>query len=140
MLPIGLNMNYYSEEFAEMVADGLIHLTETEPPYLIHCTEGKDRTGFVCMLVEALAGASYEEIVDDYMLTYANYYKITETSEPSKYRTILEKNLDDMIRSVVNDDDVDITAADLSVYARSYLNRAGMNDEQIDAFLSRITE
>ena len=140
VLPIGLNMNYYSEEFAEMVADGLIRLTETEPPYLIHCTEGKDRTGFVCMLVEALAGASYEEIVDDYMLTYANYYKITETSEPSKYRTILEKNLDDMIRSVVNDDDVDITAADLSVYACSYLNRAGMNDEQIDAFLSRITE
>ncbi len=138
VVPLALNMNYLADEFAEKIARGLIRMAETEGPYLIHCTEGKDRTGFVCMLVEALAGATYQEIADDYMVTYDNYYKITEASDPAKYRTILEKNLDAMLKSVVNNASVDIRTADLSVYARNYLLDAGMSDEQIDALLARI--
>ena len=140
VVPLALNMNYLSDEFAVTVAQGLTELSRLEPPYLIHCTEGKDRTCFVCMLVEALAGASYQEIAEDYMLTYDNYYRITEKSEPEKYKTILEKNLDAMIRSVVNDDTVDITSADLSAYAEKYLQKAGMSSEEIEAFRRRITE
>ena len=133
-------MNYLSDEFAVTVAQGITALTETEPPYLVHCTEGKDRTGFVCMLVEALAGAEYQQIADDYMVTYDNYYGITAESEPDKYKTILEKNLDAMIRSIVGDESVDITTADLSVYAKNYLIKAGMSEEEIAAFLSRICD
>ena len=140
VLPLALNMNYLSDEFAAKIARGLTAMGETEGPYLVHCTEGKDRTGFVCMLIEALAGASYEEIVDDYMVTYDNYYKITEDSDPAKYTTIKEKNLDAMLKCVVNDTSVDIETADLSVYARNYLLHAGMTDAQIDAFLAKISE
>jgi protein tyrosine/serine phosphatase len=140
VIPLALNMNWLSEDFAAKIAQGFIAMSETEGPYLIHCTEGKDRTGFVCMLVEALAGAEYREIADDYMLTYANYYRITETSEPAKYRTILEKNLDAMLRYVIGDENADLTAVDLSAGARDYLRRAGMSEEQIDAFLARIVE
>ena len=91
------------------------------------------------MLVEARAGADYQSIVDDYMLTYDNYYRINETKEPLKYRIIKEQNIDDMLRFLVHDGS-DIETADLSVYARGYLNSAGMSDEQIDRFLERITE
>ena len=140
VIPLALNMNYLSDEFAVTVAQGITALTETEPPYLVHCTEGKDRTGFVCMLVEALAGAEYQQIADDYMVTYDNYYGITAESEPDKYKTILEKNLDAMIRSIVGDESVDITTADLSVYAKNYLIKAGMSEEEIAAFLSRICD
>ncbi len=136
---IALNMNYLSDEFAQKIAQGLTDISATEGPYLVHCTEGKDRTGFVCMLIEALAGASYQEIADDYMLTYDNYYKITKESDPSKYQTILKKNLDAMIRTVVGDDAVDIRTADLSAYAKAYLVKAGMQEEQIAAFLERIS-
>ncbi|MBO4919092.1 MAG: tyrosine-protein phosphatase [Erysipelotrichaceae bacterium] len=139
VIPIALNMNYLSGEFAKKIAQGFIDISEKEGPYLIHCTEGKDRTGFVCMLVEALTGADYQSIVDDYMLTYDNYYRINETKEPLKYRIIKEQNIDDMLRFLVHDGS-DIETADLSVYARGYLNSAGMNDEQIDRFLERITE
>ncbi|MBE6116958.1 MAG: hypothetical protein E7188_00235 [Erysipelotrichaceae bacterium] len=138
VIPLALNMNWLSDDFAAKIAQGFIAMSETEGPYLIHCTEGKDRTGFVCMLVEALAGAEYREIADDYMLTYANYYRITEASEPAKYRTILEKNLDAMLRYVIGDENADPAAVDLSAGARDYLRRAGMSDEQIDAFLARI--
>ena len=137
---IALNMNYQSEEFAQKIVQGFNAMAEAEGPYLVHCTEGKDRTGFVCMLIEALAGASYEEIADDYMLTYDNYYKINETKDPERYRLILEQNLDAMVKYIVSDESVDFKTADLSGYAREYLKRAEMNDAQIDAFLSRITE
>lgn len=140
VIPLALNMNYLSDEFAVTVAQGLTALKDIEPPYLIHCTEGKDRTGFVCMLVEALAGADYRDIADDYMVTYDNYYGITAESEPDKYKTILEKNLDAMIRSIVGDESVDITTADLSVYAKNYLMKAGMSEEEIAEFLKRICE
>ena len=138
VVPISLNMNYLSEEFAAKIANGFIELSEKEGPYLVHCTEGKDRTGFVCMIIEALAGADYQEIVDDYMLTYDNYYKINQEKEPGKYKTIKEKNIDAMLSFLVNDG-TDITTADLSYYARGYLKEAGMTDEQIDKFLSRVT-
>lgn len=136
--PIALNMNYLSDEFAQKIAEGFKVMAKHEGPYLIHCTEGKDRTGFVCMLIEALAGADYQSIVDDYMLTYDNYYKINEVKDPAKYKTIKEKNVDAMLKFVAGDPDVDITAADLSEYAKNYLRKAGMSDEEIAQFLLRI--
>ena len=138
VIPLAMNMNYFSEEFRTKIADGFIRMTEHDGPYLIHCTEGKDRTGFICMLVEALAGASYQEIVDDYMLTYENYYQIDAVRDPEKYDVILEKNLVTMLKTVVGDDTVDLETADLSAYARSYLMGCGMTEEQIDAFLEKV--
>jgi protein tyrosine/serine phosphatase len=55
-------------------------------PYLIHCHDGNDRTGFVAALLEALAGATVDEITDDYMLTYINYYHFSRDEE--RYRII----------------------------------------------------
>ncbi len=140
VIPIALNMNYMSEEFAQKIVQGFNAMAEQEGPYLIHCTEGKDRTGFVCMLAEALAGASYQEIADDYMITYDNYYRINQTSDPARYKTILEKNLDAMLAYVISDDSVDMKTADLTVYAENYLRSAGMSEEQLKAFQAKITE
>ncbi|MCR4898530.1 MAG: tyrosine-protein phosphatase, partial [Acholeplasmatales bacterium] len=64
---VAMNMNYYSSEFTTKIAQGFKAFAKNEGPYLIHCVEGKDRTGFVCMVIEALCGATYQEIVDDYM-------------------------------------------------------------------------
>ncbi|MBQ9909952.1 MAG: tyrosine-protein phosphatase [Lachnospiraceae bacterium] len=138
VVPLALNMNYLSEEFRRKIAEGFIVMSESEGPYLIHCTEGKDRTGFVCMLIEALAGASYQEIADDYMLTYDNYYKITEKSDKAKYDVILEKNLVAMLKTVVGNRDADLEKTDLSLAARAFLKGSGMTDDEIDRFLDRI--
>ena len=139
VFPIALNMNYLSEEFAEKIAQGFKDISSKEGPYLIHCTEGKDRTGFVCIFIEALAGASYEEIVDDYMKTYDNYYKINPESDPAKYHTIKEKNVDAMLKFVLGDAEADLETADLSEAVENYLLNAGMNMEEIGVFLNRIT-
>ena len=136
--PIALNMNYGSKEFRQKVAAGLAEMTQHGGPYLVHCTEGKDRTGFVCMLLEALCGATYEEIVDDYMITYANYYNITKETDPAKYDTIVTSVLDPMVGSLV-DSGMDFRAADLSVYAERFLTDGGMSVGQVTALKAFLT-
>ncbi len=137
---LSMSMNFQADDFKAKIVQGLREMSAQEGPYLVHCTEGKDRTGFMCMLIEALAGASYRELVDDYMITYDNYYQITEQTDKPRYDTILNRNLIMMIRYIVNDDTVDITTADLSVYARRFLLSLGMTDEEVDALLARIVK
>lgn len=139
VIPIALNMNYGSDEFKSRLAGGLLEMSAQEGPYLIHCTEGKDRTGFVCMLIEALAGASYEEIVNDYMITYDNYYGITEEKDPARYKVIVENVLEPMISSMAGDDTADIKTADLCVCAEAFLRGAGMTESQVRALKAAIT-
>jgi protein-tyrosine phosphatase len=38
-------------------------------PAVIHCTAGKDRTGFVCAMVLTALGVPEDSVIDDYMLT-----------------------------------------------------------------------
>ena len=140
VIPIALNMNYLSDDFGMKIVQGFNLMAEKEGPYLIHCTEGKDRTGFVAMLIEALAKASYEEIEADYMKTYANYYRIDKSNDKEKYQIILERNLDGMIVFMVNDAGIDFKNCDLSIYAENYLQRCGMSEEQIQAFKERLME
>ena len=137
--PLALNMNFGSEEFQGKVVSGLSAMTECSGPWLVHCTEGKDRTGFVCMLLEALCGASYEEIVSDYMITYANYYGITKQSDPDRYEVIVKNVLDPMIGCVIGDENTDPAAADLSACAERYLEDAGMSRETIAALKAALT-
>lgn len=138
--PISLSMNYLSDEFCRKIADGFTEMARHDGPYLIHCTEGKDRTGFVCMLLEALTGAGYQEMADDYMLTYDNYYKITMSSEPEKYQTILSKNLDAMLLFLSGTPDTDIRNSDMSEFARNYLLAGGMEPEDIDTLITKLCE
>jgi protein-tyrosine phosphatase len=42
-------------------------------PVLLHCTSGKDRTGFGIALILLLAGCNTETVIYDYTLT--NYYR-----------------------------------------------------------------
>lgn len=44
--------------------------------FAINCIEGKDRTGIFVALLECLLGYTLEEIEDDYMISYFNYYGV----------------------------------------------------------------
>ena len=143
VIPLALNMNYLSEDFRVKIAEGFKVLASSDGPYLVHCTEGKDRTGFVCMLIEALTGATYQEIVDDYMLTYDNYYEISTTKQREKYDVILDKNLNEMLRYLINDDSAtaeDLAKADLQEKAIAFLVDSGMTKKQIVSLVQKITE
>jgi protein-tyrosine phosphatase len=38
-------------------------------PALIHCTAGKDRTGFLAAIIQLLVGVPYRSVMEDYLLT-----------------------------------------------------------------------
>ena len=110
----------------------LLEMSGKEGPYLIHCMEGKDRTGFVCSLILALAGADREEIREDYMVTYANYYGITKEKTPEKYDAVLTF-VDDFLYFVTDPNKEMVTAAlSLEEGARDYLRYGGLTEEEIE--------
>jgi protein-tyrosine phosphatase len=49
------------------------HLLEDTAPLVIHCTAGKDRTGFACALILHALGVPEEVISEDYLLTNRFY-------------------------------------------------------------------
>lgn len=44
-------------------------LIETKQSFLIHCTAGKDRTGFGVAIIQLLLGVSLDDVYRDYLLT-----------------------------------------------------------------------
>lgn len=139
VIALDMSVNFYSEEFQQEIAAGFAFLAEGETPYLIHCNEGKDRTGFAMMLIEALMGADLDEIKDDYMISYDNYYGITETSDPEKYNAILDKNLLKMLFEMTGlEEGVSLESVDLSEAAAQYLMDGGMTQEQVELLKEKL--
>lgn len=136
---LDLTASFPSDTFARSLAGGFAEMARHDGPYLVHCIEGKDRTGFAAVLLEALCGASYDEMLADYMETYDNYYGITWESDPGRFTAIAALNLDGMLRFLADaDDGVDLRAIDYAEPARAYLRRGGMPDTEIDALVERL--
>src|SRR5882757_7375508 len=56
------------------------HLLEDSAPLVIHCTAGKDRTGFACALILHTLGVPDEVISEDYLLTNRFYRRDPNSS------------------------------------------------------------
>ena len=140
VLPLAMNMNYKSDEFREKLVDGFKQMLTKSGPYLIHCQEGKDRTGFVCIVLEALCKSTYQEIVDDYMLTYKNYYGITKEKDSLRYNIIKERNVDTMLRFLISDSNKDLENLDFSSYISTYLINGGMKQEEVNDLIFLLTK
>ena len=131
VLLLAMDANYRSDEFAGKVANGLYETSKMDGAVLVHCLEGKDRTGFVCALMLALSDASAQEIIDDYMITYDNYYGVTEETSPEKYEAILGNVYDFFYCMCDADKGTDVYSLDLKAGAESYLKKGGLTDEEI---------
>ena len=132
VIALDLTANFFSDDFASSLAEGLTFLARNETPYCVHCTEGKDRAGFTSMLLEALMGATLDEIVNDYMLSFYNYYGIDKEHEPQRYQAVLDANLMAMLCHVTGAETVEeLKQIDLEASVTAYLINAGMTQEDI---------
>lgn len=138
---LDMSSNYGSDAFKQKLVKGLQKMLSAEGPIYIHCLEGKDRTGFVCVLLEALAGASYDEMQYDYMKTYENYYGITKAKDTDKYNAIVSLYFDAFAAYLHGTDDSNTLAtADYTRDAVDYLLDSGMAADEIAALRNMITK
>lgn len=124
---LSLGVDFESDVFKAGLAKGLRFFAENEGVYAVHCTEGKDRCGFVSALLECFAGATYEEMVADYMVTYDNYYGVETGTE--KYDAIAQSNIIKTFQKAFGVDD--LSSADLEKEAAEYIKELGLNDAEI---------
>ena len=135
---LGMAAAYKNADFASKMKTMFEAILNNDGPYYIHCLEGKDRTGFVCMVIEALCGATYEEIVDDYFVTYSNYYGIEKGSK--KYETIKSLHIDEMIRYVFGfDDNTNLLTANYISKVNAYLLDIGLTQTQINQIQTKLS-
>lgn len=122
-----MTYDFGTEEFAGKVKESVLFLLENDGPFLIHCKEGKDRTGILCAILECFAGASAEEVTADYMLTYANFYGILPGD--GAYDVILNNNLVKTLCGLYALDT--LSGADLQKEAADYLLSIGLDEGQL---------
>ena len=95
-------MNKFEYElFNNKLRQGFQFLITHNGPYLIHCQAGTDRTGLVVAILGALLGASIDEIVHDYLLSY--YEIIVDQTKLTTGKIILEQ-LNTIVNRAINDE------------------------------------
>ena len=131
IIPLNMLMQFDDDDFREKFAEGLRFMISHEGPYLIHCKEGKDRTGFTIAVLECLMGAGADEVVEDYMKSYCNFYKVEPGTDI--YSQIADSTVRSLLAKEFEIDSIEDDAADLSKCAEKYLTRIGMTGEEIAA-------
>ena len=135
---LGMAAAYKTDEFAGKMKQLFEAILNNDGPYYIHCLEGKDRTGYVCMVIEALCGATYDELVDDYFVTYHNYYGIEKGS--NKYDVIKSLHIDEMIRYVFGfQKTTNLLLANYCSQVNDYLLSIGLTQEQINDVQTKLS-
>jgi protein-tyrosine phosphatase len=86
------------------------HLLEDRAPLVIHCTAGKDRTGFACALILHALDVTDEVIAADYLLTNRFYRR-----DPSA-----ATDLPDDVRQAIGTVDASFLAAGFDVVRADY--------------------
>lgn len=126
---LNLGVDFAAPAFKEGLAEGLRFMIANEPPYLVHCNEGKDRAGFTSALLECLMGATADEVVGDYMETYINYYGLEKGTE--KYDAVVNSNI---VKTLATAFDVkDIFAADLAAEAEAFvMEELGLSQDEVN--------
>jgi len=95
-----------THSFRELFA----HLLEDRAPLVIHCTAGKDRTGFACALLLHALGVPAEVIAEDYLLTN-RFYRRDPNSSP---------DLPDDVRQAIGSVEASFLAAGLDTVRADY--------------------
>ena len=126
---LNLGVDFAADDFKAGLAEGFRFIAANEAPYLVHCKEGKDRVGFASAVLEALLGASAEEIIADYMVTFYNYYGVQPGTE--QYDAIAASNIQKSLAAAFEMDS--IFEGDLQAAAVNYLASIGLSAEEIAA-------
>lgn len=131
ILFLNTNADITSYNFGKCVLRAMRFINENEGPYLIHCMEGQDRTGAICAIFASLLGASKNELIEDFMKTYENFYRVKKGSD--QYYKIIKGEMQDNIASVRG---FTYSTLDILKHPVSFLHFLDITDEDMNKFKS----
>ena len=136
IITLNLGMKYQSKAFRESLARGIKLMARSDAPFLIHCSLGKDRAGFVCALIECLMGAGLDEVVSDYLVSFYNYFGIMPGSE--EYSFVAENEITAFLAQAFGVKSDDMRSINLADASERYFLGIGVNADEIEALRGKL--
>ena len=125
-----------SEYYARGIAwTNLLHviMDASKRPVYFHCAWGRDRTGTVAAILEAVLGLSYNDIMTDYQLTTKSEKEFGGNKVVRSYYSSFQRLLGDSALK-------GYTGANYAEKAKSYLISIGFTDEEIETFRTEMLD
>ena len=134
VIPLNLGVDFTAPDFRDGIVKGFRFLAAHDAPCLVHCGEGKDRGGFTAALLECLMGATADEVIADYMVTYFNFFGVRPGTE--QYDAIVRSNIQKSLATAFGVQD--LQSADLAACAEAWLLDGGMTGEEIAGLKAKL--
>ena len=84
-------------------------------------------------------GTGYDQVVNDCMINYENYYHLEAGSE--QYEAVKNSNIVSILSTITGiSDPAKLKKADLSAAAEAYIRSIGLTDEEINALKANLSQ
>lgn len=133
-IALNMNLKFLSNDFKNKLAKGVKFMARNEPPFLIHCNLGKDRSGLFCAVIEAFMGAAPDEIVADFLKSFHNYFVIMPDS--NDYYFVANNEIRPFLASILGVKN--INNVNLANAAENYLLNIGVTPDEIVKLRSKL--
>lgn len=127
----------------EAIASVLESIADDRGPVLVHCTEGKDRTGWIAAMLQLTAGASQQTVIEEYLRSN-EYRKTLIEREVAKAERSGGKQAGEIRRARLQVDASYIEAGLAEIRARygdleGYLTRGlGLSEQTVETLRARL--
>lgn len=120
---------YNETVYRKQIVECMRFIIRKQGPYLVHCEVGRDRTGFVILLIESLMGASYTYMFKDYAQSYISRDGLTYEQARKKSIPLINEI---MSRITGKPKNTGWGKLNLSYYAELYLKKGGMSPAELN--------
>ena len=137
--------NREGKKFQKQIVNGLKFFVENEGPYCVHCYVGRDRTGFIIMLLECLMDSDYDYIYKDFGKSFENLNLVgrsnsSESSMNEEFSRDLAAITNKKAHDPQNPKSNDWDGVNFSKCAERYLKEGGMNDTEISLLKENLSK
>jgi protein tyrosine/serine phosphatase len=122
-------------KFNYKLRQGFKFLIAHKGPYLIHCNAGIDRTSFVAAIIELLFGATIDDVIYDYLLSYGKEFADAKTEE---LNFITGRNIYGQINAIVDGkiNDRDNLQVNIETY---FLEKISLTNNELEVLKGKLT-
>ena len=143
-------MRYLYFQDTETTKAVLMGILENDGAYLVHCNVGRDRTGYMILLLQALCKCTPEEMQACEAKAFDNFYNIEVGSE--EHDTIIHSTYDRNMYLIANYDQIpdiftidweNIDVSGVDTYAAAYAyctDYIGLTDEQVSGIVDKLCD